>query len=142
MSEADKDIPTPKNLPFFRRIYYPGQRIFSQGEPGKEMYYVERGRVRIWRGIEEPGETITEVIDGGLFGEMALIDNRPRMAHATAMFETVIQTIPADVVKNKLAHTDVFIRRLVKILSQNLRNTMEPSKPLPVSPDHHDTNHS
>ena len=34
---------------FDRRVFYPGQRVFNQGDPGHCMYFVESGRVLIAR---------------------------------------------------------------------------------------------
>ena len=79
---------------FDRRVFYPGQRVFNQGDPGHCMYFVESGRVLIARGEESKPEKISEVATGGIFGEMALIDGGLRMAHATAMEQSVLHAIP------------------------------------------------
>jgi len=112
-------------LPFNRLVYYKDQTIFSQGDPGDRMYYVEHGRVRIWRRAGERFVTLAEITDGGIFGEMVLIDDQPRSASATAMEDSTLQIIPGDIVKEKLAKTDPFMRKLITILSRNLRRSDE-----------------
>ena len=106
---------------FDRRVFYPGQRIFSEGDKGYCMYFVEKGRVIIGRGNESNQTKIGEITSGGIFGEMALIDGAPRMAHATAAEESVLHAIPQPVFQKKLQEADPFVRALVRVLLTNLR---------------------
>ena len=106
---------------FDRRVFYPGQRIFSEGDNGYCMYFVEKGRVIIGRGDESRQDKIGEIAAGGIFGEMALIDGAPRMAHATAAEESILHAIPQPVFQKKLQDADPFIRALVRVLLTNLR---------------------
>jgi CRP/FNR family cyclic AMP-dependent transcriptional regulator len=109
-----------------RRHFLPGTPIFTQGDEGDCLYFVEEGRVRIWR--SEGGKTVVlaEVERGGLFGEMALIDDQPRSANATAVDETFVQMVPGVLLKVKLERADPFLRKLINILTRNLRQTTEP----------------
>ena len=58
----------------------PGQVIFSAGDPGREMFIVRTGSVELRIG-DTPLETVGE---GGIFGELALVDAAPRSATAVA----------------------------------------------------------
>ena len=59
--------------------------IFKEGEPGDRCYVITAGEVRISKFIPNIGEEALAVLKGGdYFGEMALIDNFPRSAHAIA----------------------------------------------------------
>jgi len=114
--------------PFKRRIYLPGQTIFKQGERGDCMYFIEKGTVRLLRTDANGESEIGKVQAGGIFGEMALIDDKPRSATAIAVDETVLHEVPGDMLKQKLATADPFLRKLVQILSSNLRQSMVPTK--------------
>ena len=68
--------------------YADGQTIFAEGDPGDSMYFLATGRVRIEKRAE-PGaaanKTLTVIEAGDYFGEMAILDQKPRSASAVAV---------------------------------------------------------
>ena len=59
--------------------------LFREGDLGNRCYLTTKGAVRISKFIQNSGEEALAVLKaGGYFGEMALIDNFPRFAHAIA----------------------------------------------------------
>src|SRR5215212_10690574 len=61
-----------------------GSVLFRKGEGGDAMYLIEGGRVRIHiRDREGADVTLAELARGDFFGEMALLDGKPRSASAT-----------------------------------------------------------
>jgi CRP/FNR family transcriptional regulator len=61
-----------------------GEIIFREEDFGDEMYLVRSGKVSIHQELGE-GPALLDVIEpGGYFGEMAIIDDLPRTATATA----------------------------------------------------------
>jgi len=97
-----------------------GDVIFREGDPGDAMYVVLDGRVRIGKQIPGAGEEALAFMErGDWFGEMALIDNQPRSAEATAHDEgAVVLAIPRDVVAGLLDIRKVSSLRLLRILCQ------------------------
>lgn len=67
-----------------------GKVIFKAGEPGDVMYVVKEGEVDIMIG----DKVIATEGPGAIFGEMALIDAKPRSA--TAIAKSDCQLVPID----------------------------------------------
>jgi len=69
-----------------RRTYEPGDPIVRQDAPASALYVILSGKVRVHEGNDGP--TITELHAGDFFGELALIEDRPRTASVSAVDET------------------------------------------------------
>jgi CRP/FNR family transcriptional regulator, cyclic AMP receptor protein len=71
-----------------------GETIFHQGSVGSTLYIIMTGQVRIYTNSQAGQElTVTIFRNGDFFGEMALLDNRPRAASAVAMCKTTALTL-------------------------------------------------
>jgi CRP/FNR family cyclic AMP-dependent transcriptional regulator len=104
-----------------RRVFPAGAKIFSEGQPGDRAFLVQSGAVEIFKEAHDGVELLGRIAPGGIFGEMALIDNRPRMATARAAEETVCVVIPQAVFEKKIAVADPFIVALLRIFMANVR---------------------
>jgi SulP family sulfate permease len=111
--------------------YKAGDVIFKEGDEGDTMYLIAAGNVSIRLQIEGESRTkrLTSFGAGAFFGEMALLEGRPRSATATA--ETDAQLIAltnADFIRFREQHTDLAAKLLlsmVKEISARLRITSE-----------------
>ena len=65
-----------------RRVFAAGTLLFAEGDAGDAAYIVESGRVSVFKTVKGRRVTLGEIGPGGIFGEMALIDDQPRMASA------------------------------------------------------------
>ena len=104
-----------------RKVFYAGDKVFKEGDPGDRAYIVERGMVEIVKMIDGKEVVLGTINKGGLFGEMALIDNSPRMAAARAVQQTTLVIVTRDVFESKLAKADPFMRGLINIFVKNIR---------------------
>ena len=85
--------------------------IFIEHEPGQELYIIQQGSVRITKIVDENEVLLAVLRTGDIFGEMSLLENKPRSATATthenlvvlavnkANFETMVQAQPQLAVK-------------------------------------------
>ena len=108
-----------------RRDYKTGDVIFQQNDLGHTAYIVESGRVEISCVRNGKAVVINTLTKNSLFGEMALIDDAPRMATATATEPTVCALIPAEKFRVKMAEADAFVGALLRIFVNNLRTVTE-----------------
>jgi len=70
-----------------------GEIIFSEGEPGREMYVVREGKVRIFGSDQGRETTLCVLKKADFFGEMSLLTGRPRSATAQAVGQVELLTI-------------------------------------------------
>ena len=106
-----------------RRTLGKGTVIFHEGDAGYQAFIVQKGRVRIVRRTEGGQQgTIGYIEEGGIFGEMALIDPSPRMATAIADELTVVVVIPEVVLKNKFRAADKELAQVAKLMIRMVRS--------------------
>jgi CRP-like cAMP-binding protein len=104
-----------------RRVFAPGTVIFHEGQTGSEAYVVETGRVAVFKTINGRRIDIGQVGSGGIFGEMALIDDHPRMASAVADEETACVVIAKQRLTEQLEKAPRGVRVIVGALLGNIR---------------------
>jgi CRP-like cAMP-binding protein len=69
-------------LNLHRRQYREGEVIFRRGDPAMGMFIIMEGTVEIQ--YDTADRVLAELHDGEFFGELALLDESPRSATATA----------------------------------------------------------
>jgi CRP/FNR family transcriptional regulator, cyclic AMP receptor protein len=100
--------------------------IFRAGESGDSLCLIESGRVRI-SVIDEEGKRVilTELADGDFFGEMALIDGKPRSADAVAIEDARVAVLSREEFLGFVrGNSDVAIE-MISAVSHRLRRTDE-----------------
>ena len=104
-----------------RKAYRAGKAIFRKGDAGDVAYVIQSGTVDIVRPVAGQNRLIATLAAGEIFGEMALIDGKPRMADAIAASDVVVLAVPADQFQEKLRAADPFVRALLRMFVTNLR---------------------
>jgi len=108
-----------------------GSMIFREGEKGDKLFIVLDGRVRISKFIPGVGEEALAVLDrGDFFGEMALIDDKPRSADAKAHeIDATVLSIDRATLNEILSmdpHASLqFLNLLCRMISRRLREINE-----------------
>lgn len=106
-----------------RQYFAAGTVVFEEGDPAKFAYLVQTGRVEISRKIGQHIIVLDHVTSGGIFGEMALLDEAARSASAVALEDTTCVLIRDHEMQERMERSDPFIRGLVRILIRNIRQT-------------------
>ncbi len=98
-----------------------GKVVFREGDLGDHMYAVVKGSVEI-----TIGGKLLEVVDaGGVFGEMALVEDRPRVASATVRDEAALVRIDRKRFEFLVQQTPFFSLQLMAIMAERLRRMNE-----------------
>lgn len=94
--------------------------IFCESEPGNVFYFIKEGHIKITT-ISDEKETIFAILNkGDIFGEMAVLEDKLRMANAITQGETEVMAVKKEAFKNFLIdHTDIAIK-LIKTLSDRV----------------------
>lgn len=99
-----------------------GQAIFLQGDPGDEMYLLLEGRVRIACESLNGREVTLQILEeGGVFGEMALLDGELRSASALTDVGGQALVLHRSEFQSFLAATPAAALTLLAFLSRRLR---------------------
>jgi len=78
-----------------RLVIAEGSTVFNEGDRGDRAYVVQEGIIEIVRDDEHRNPVVLGIVEkGGIFGEMALIDDQPRMASARARVATTVIVVP------------------------------------------------
>ena len=105
-----------------REIFPSEAVIIREGTPGSRAYIIESGQVVIWRDDGGERRTLGVIGKGGIFGEMALIDNEPRMASVSALTDTTCVVVGQEIFNRKIAEADAFMVGLLRIFVRNIRS--------------------
>jgi CRP-like cAMP-binding protein len=101
-----------------------GTLIFSRGDDGSSMMVVLVGRVRISAISPEGREVTMNVIAAGeIFGEIALLDGKPRSADATAVDDSVLMVVERKQFLPFLLRSPALVERMLVVLCDRLRRT-------------------
>ena len=77
-------------------LFQPGQMIFCEGDTTQEAYRILKGRVEISIAGEGKSVILAQLGEGDIFGEMAMVDERPRSASAQALEVTECEVLTAE----------------------------------------------
>ena len=104
----------------FTRTYPKNTMIFSESEPGSELYIIQKGRVKISK-IVNNNEVLLAVLKAGdIFGEMAILENKPRSASAIAYDDVVMLAVNKANFARMIKDQPQLITRLTQLLSERI----------------------
>ena len=124
------DLPAPALAELSERAvprkYRKGSVIFVQGEPGERCFVIADGTVTISAYHHDGREAVLAVLGpGDVLGELALFEQSPRSADATALEDSELLSIDATSLNQVIhAHPDIAIA-LLTVLGVRLRQSNE-----------------
>jgi CRP-like cAMP-binding protein len=104
----------------FERVYPTGTVLFCEGDPGHELYVLQSGRVQLTRRIEGEEKILAVLAAGEFFGEMAVVNQRPRSATATVLEDARLLVIDSRTFEAMIRGNAEVAVRLIKKLAVRL----------------------
>ncbi len=112
-------IPEPVPDGIYRQ-YADKQIIFCEHEPGYELFIIKSGRVKIVK-YHGDSEIILSVLkDGEIFGELAIVSDKPRNATAVSFGTTVLLPIDKDSLLKLMQKSSDLLKRIFTAISQRV----------------------
>ena len=109
-----------------RQEFADGRHVFRERESGDAAFIVLAGEVSIYITGERGEQVLATLGKGALFGEMALIDDKPRMASAKVVGgPATLLVVNRAAFKKRLESLDPFTRGLINVLSATARNAQK-----------------
>jgi CRP-like cAMP-binding protein len=108
-----------------RRVQFePDQMIFSRGDPGREIYLVLEGRVRLSILSSDGRElSFAHAGAGNIFGEIATLDGGERTAGATAISRVEAMALPQKALLELIQNSPKVATAAIHFLCARLRET-------------------
>ncbi|MBI4978878.1 MAG: cyclic nucleotide-binding domain-containing protein [Spirochaetes bacterium] len=118
LGEVDPTIGKPVTVFNIRKKE--GEFIFCEHEPGNELYILQEGKVKITK-IVSGSEVLLAVLQpGDIFGEMAILENKPRNASAISYGDSLLLAVNKANVENMVKTQPQLATRLIQILSERI----------------------
>lgn len=100
-----------------------GDFIFREGDLGTEMFIVQEGQVEILSRVAGEDRLLAVLDKGDFFGEMALLEDQPRVGSARALNDTRLLQINGSTFDQMLRDNPEIAVRMMRKLSRRLRET-------------------
>ena len=101
--------------------YQAGEVIVRENEFGETAYIIEEGQVEVSKALDGRNVHLAYLGPGETFGEMSMIDEKPRSATVTAVTETVVSEIRRDDFFKTFQIDPKVALTLLKVLFERLR---------------------
>ena len=99
-----------------------GATLLREGEQGDFCYLIQSGKVEVFRMSGDSKIMLGEIGEGGVVGEMALIDPAPRSASVVAIEPTTCRRINGAALERALAASPPLARYLLQTFIRHIRH--------------------
>lgn len=117
---ADRDLDKIQSIGKFK-TFKPGAIIFGENTSGRALYIVLSGVVKIFTQTGLKKKTLAYMQAGEFFGEMSLIDLKPRSASAVALENCELMVIEKNEFNRLLSRDINIVLNIMRTLTLRLR---------------------
>ena len=104
----------------FGKEFPKGTVLFNEGEPGKDMFVLQSGKISISKKVRDVEKVLAVLGPGEFFGEMAIISNKPRNATATVTEDAKLLVIDPKTFEAMIRGNSEIAVRMIKKLAERL----------------------
>ncbi len=119
-NHKEEDLFLEEDISQMTRNVPAGTMIFSEAMPGNTMYFLQSGSVKICKISKNSEITLAVLQKGSLFGEMALLENKPRSAIAITEKDSVLLVISNENFPTVIKRQPSLITRITTVLANRL----------------------
>ncbi|MDP2268089.1 MAG: cyclic nucleotide-binding domain-containing protein [Deltaproteobacteria bacterium] len=109
-----------------------GTVLFQEGDKGEEMFILQSGKVKISKRIRGVEKTLATLEKGEFFGEMAILNDKPRSATAETIEECEMLVIDRKTFDTLLRGNVEIAIRFIKRLADRLREANDQMEALMI----------
>lgn len=104
----------------FGREFPRGTVLFREGDPGGEMYVVNRGKVSISARVGAVEMVLSTLGQGEFLGEMSILNGAPRSATATCVEDCLLLVVDARTFETMVRASSEIAVRMIKKMAARL----------------------
>ena len=104
----------------FGREFPSGTVLFREGEPGREMFVIQQGRVEIAARAGAVRKVLSTLGPGEFFGEMSILNGAPRSATATCAVDCRLLVVDARTLEAMIRQSGEVAVRMIQKLAARL----------------------
>jgi len=116
----------------FGKRFPTGTVLFREGDRGEEMFILQSGKVKISKKIRGVEKTLATLEKGEFFGEMAILNDKPRSASAETIEDSDMLVIDRKTFETLLRSNVEIAIRFIKRLADRLRETNDQMEALMI----------
>jgi CRP/FNR family cyclic AMP-dependent transcriptional regulator len=105
----------------FGKSFPRGTVLCREGDPGREMFIIQKGRVQVRKKVGSTEKVLAELSEGEFFGEMALLLEMDRSATVEAIEDSKILVIRPDAFESLLKNSPEIALKMLKKMALRLR---------------------
>jgi len=112
---------TPEQDPEqINRTYLKNTMFFAEGEPGNELFIIQQGSVKISKVVNNNEVLLAMLKTGDIFGEMALLEDKPRIASAIAYEDCKVMAVNKTNFELMIKSQPQLIAKVTSLLSDRI----------------------
>jgi CRP/FNR family cyclic AMP-dependent transcriptional regulator len=105
----------------FGKSFLKGTVLFREGDPGRDMYVVQQGKVQVRKRVGNSEEVLAELSAGEFFGEMALLIGQDRSATVEVIEDSKLLVVSPETFASLLKSDIEIGLKMLKKMAARLR---------------------